>query len=501
MFSTYRLLRRHIKLSEKRSVISSSNEKAKVIIGIFIGFGVLYMLFLAVILALGANSSRFITPYSIMYGIAPFMMVVDFLFRFTSQQTPAQMVKPYILTPLPKYSCIDCFIVNSLTSYFHISWFTLLVPYAYMTILFRYGFVMMVVFLLSFLVMILINSQWYIIVRTLLNRSILWWLLPIAIYGCAALTMYSGGKWDIENMFTWWSDKLSPLCEYGWGTWAVLLALFAMLILVNRRLQYVSVMRELSREEKTGKGFLWLSKASELFANHGETSEYVSLEIKSILRNKNPRKALIFSTITVIFFSCAIAFTSIYDTLGMQRFLYVYCLCLFSVTMLSKVMSYEANYIDFLMVHKENIISLLKAKYYIYSVLILLPFLLLMPAVISGKTTLLTLIGLAFYTAGVQNAVTLQLAVYNNTKLPLNTKLTAKSVNGTNYKELLVVMFVMFFPLLFIKILDLFLSETMVNITLLTAGLITMLTNSLWIRNIYNRMQKNRYKTLEAFHK
>jgi hypothetical protein len=164
-------------------------------------------------------------------------------------------------------------------------------------------------------------------------------------------------------------------------------------------------------------------------------------------------------------------------------------------------MSYEANYIDFLMVHKENIISLLKAKYYIYSVLILLPFLLLMPAVISGKTTLLTLIGLAFYTAGVRNAVTLQLAVYNNTKLPLNTKLTAKSVNGTNYKELLVVMFVMFFPLLFIKILDLFLSETMVNITLLTAGLITMLTNSLWIRNIYNRMQKNRYKTLEAFHK
>jgi hypothetical protein len=67
---------------------------------------------------------------------------------------------------------------------------------------------------------------------------------------------------------------------------------------------------------------------------------------------------------------------------------------------LSRVMCAEGNYIDGLMVHKENIISLLKAKYYFYVVMLVLPFLLMIPTIVQEKCTWLMLTSIFFFTAG-----------------------------------------------------------------------------------------------------
>lgn len=69
---------------------------------------------------------------------------------------------------------------------------------------------------------------------------------------------------------------------------------------------------------------------------------------------------------------------------------------------LVKIMCYEGNYIDCLMVRKENIIMLLTAKYYIYSALLVFPFILMLPTVFTGKCTLLMLMAYAAFTAGVE---------------------------------------------------------------------------------------------------
>lgn len=52
-------------------------------------------------------------------------------------------------------------------------------------------------------------------------------------------------------------------------------------------------------------------------------------------------------------------------------------------------MSFEGNYIDGLMSRKESIMSLLKAKYYTYSIGEIIPFILMIPAIIMNKLTLL----------------------------------------------------------------------------------------------------------------
>ena len=58
----FRLLRRHVKLSEKRSVVYEQNKVAKTIIYVMGAFAMVYMLFISVMLALIAHDTESYTP-------------------------------------------------------------------------------------------------------------------------------------------------------------------------------------------------------------------------------------------------------------------------------------------------------------------------------------------------------------------------------------------------------------------------------------------------------
>ena len=106
----------HSKLSEKRSAAFEQNKSARYVIyglGIFI---ILYLIFIAVMLALIANNSRSITGIELISGLLPFLLAFDFLARFAAQQTPSQLVKPYLLLPIPRHTSIDCYLLSSMLS-------------------------------------------------------------------------------------------------------------------------------------------------------------------------------------------------------------------------------------------------------------------------------------------------------------------------------------------------------------------------------------------------
>ena len=163
-----------------------------------------------------------------------------------------------------------------------------------------------------------------------------------------------------------------------------------------------------------------------MFERFGEIGEYLKLEIKGLIRNKNMRKSFVFGTIFVIILSLVISFTNLYEDNYSKTFWIVYTFVIYGTIMLIKIMSPEGNYIEGLMVHKENIIQLLKAKYYFSSSMLLLPFLLMLPTVFMEKYTLLTLFSMMCFTAGPIYCLLMQMAVYNRQTIPLNTKFISK---------------------------------------------------------------------------
>ncbi|MGF0098209.1 DUF5687 family protein [Prevotella sp. SGI.027] len=492
----FKMIWRHRKLAEKRNLSFQQNKAAKYVMWGMTIFGFVYLCFIAILMSLAVNDSRSYTPVEFVCGTIPFILVLDFFSRFAVQEIPAQLIKPYVLLPISKYSCIDNFIGTTLLSGYNFSWFAFLVPYILMSVVFCSGVWASLGILFFFWLLILVNTQWYHIARTLINDSALWWILVGMVYAIMAMPWYLGKHARLDYLFDFYTNIGRFITDGSPLPYLVPVALLTLLIFINRRIQYSHILSELMHLEK--KNLHHVNKLS-YFERFGQTGLYLQLEVKTLLRNKNPRKSFITSVSVVLMFSALLSFTDIYDSGAMVSFLGCYNFVVFGAVMLTRIMCNEGNYIDCLMVHQENILSLLKAKYLFYSAMLLVPFVLMIPTVIVGKWSLLMLLAYAVFTAGFQYFILFQMAVYNKQTFPLNTKYISKAGMENNYRQLAVTMGCLFVPSIIITTLSSFMSEQQVYASMLAVGVAFIATSKLWLRNIYNRMMRKKYQLLEGF--
>lgn len=491
----YKLLRRHIILSERRSPIWSQNKAARIGLYILGAFAALYLILISISLAYAANNDKSFTGGQLLFGIMPIILSVDFFFRFIVQQTPAQLIKPYVLLPIPRYSCINCFVISSLLSWGNIVWFALLIPYLVMAVVFSEGIFVAIAYLLACYIMILANSQWYLISRTIVNDHIWWWWLPGLLYAVIYMPLYITGKLNIDKFCLFYSHISTYITDHPIIVFLCLMAILSMLVLINRRLQYVYTWKEIGKEKTKA-----LKNVSNFnfFDRYGQTGEFIKLEVKSIMRNKKLRKSFISAIAVILMFSMIISFTSTYGS-GMIFFWMFYNFSIIGAMLIVKIMGIEGNYIDGLLVHKENILALLKAKYYFYSALLILPFLLLLPTVFTGKSTLFELISIMLFTAGLCYFLFFQMAVYNKNTIPLNYNVISKGGFESNYIPMIVNIAVFLLPTISYSIVYSLFGDTPANMMMLIIGIIFIAIHKMWLKNIYIRMMKRKYENLDGF--
>lgn len=494
-FQLYRLLRRHRQLAERRNPMFYANKVARWVIGVMMALMVLYLILFAVLLALEANETHSVTSLEFIFGVLPIILTVDFGARFLVQETPSQIIKPYVLLPLPRYACIDGFVLTSLLSIGNLVWFALLVPYSLISVVFTFGILPSLSLFVLFYLLVLANSQWYAICRTLVVGKPLWWGLPLLFYlGVYAIWIFG----DFSTFLDCYASIGTGLEHGNLVPHLVAFMLLASLVLVNRRLQYYTVWRELGKQNTTKiKNVRTFSSLNQF----GEIGEYIKIEIKSLMRNKNPRKAFISATVMELVMSIVICCTDIYDSQVMVNFWCFYNFAVYGAVLLVRVMSYEANYIDALLVHKENILKLLRAKYYFFCVLLVLPFVLMLPMVFTGKWHILMLLSYAVFTIGFQYFILMQLAVYNKQKLPLNESFISKTGVESNAVQIVAEMAAFIIPMILITLLETFLSDHVAWMVIMLIGLVFFAFHNQWLRNIYKRMMKRKYENLLAYYK
>ena len=505
-YELFKALRLHRKLVDKRSVNFEKNKAAKFVIYFVTALFVFYLIMFAVLFALIANKLTTMSSLEFMCSFAPIIVGIDFFVRFIGQQTPSQVVKPYVLLPISKYTCVDFFLVGQMLNWSNLMWFFMFVPYCLMSVLFSYGLMACLGLLLWFWLLELCISQFYIIVRTLINDTLLWWLMPIAVVVLALVPFVQWENiglimsspdivFDFDKLLNFYASVGTGIEKGELWPYLTNIAVLVVLFFVNRQIQYSHVMAEVSRVEK----ITTIENPSDMkyLDRFGEVGLFLGLEIKTALRNKNPRKALIMSTAITILFSMIFIFSDIYD--NMSEFWCIYCFTIFGMTSLTNIMSSEGNYIDGLMVRKENILQILNAKYRFYCAMLVLPFVLMLPQVFSGKWSLLMVVGIGIFTAGFQYFMLFQLAVTNKITVPLNTKFVSKSGVENSKWQLVVSFSIMLLPVMIIMLLSFLLGETAAYIITLLVGLAFVGTHRLWLRNIYNRFMKRRYINLEGY--
>ena len=485
-FQLYRLLRKNTNLSYKRSPAFEQNKWAKLLIYLGGGMFALYLIMYGCLAGMGAEGEA-----GLMLAFAPIYMAIDFLLRFIVQTTPGMMVKPYILQPISRYTAIECFLIGEHVSGYNWLWLCMFVPYSIILLFAGESFALVLLELVTCELLIILNSQIYLFFRTLINRTVLWLIPGLAFYALPFLPVMLSPK---ASTFEKMTESLIHI-GLSWYFLPLLLAVICALFFVNRHMQFIFVYEEISK--KTERALKHVSEFA-FFNRFGIVGEYLKIELKSNIRNKTMRTRCIYSLVAVIAFSLIVAYTTIYDSELMQNFWCLYCFALYGITALIKIMGQEGNYIELLMMHRENIIALLRAKFIFYSAVLIIPFVIMLPAVFTGKYTLLMLFAYMLLTAGFLHFIIFQLAVYNKQTLPLQLKVTAKG-NFENGMQLFIELFALIGPVLITGLGYLLVGLTYTYIFMCVIGLAFIFTHPIWIRNIYSRMMKRRYENLDGF--
>ena len=272
-----------------------------------------------------------------------------------------------------------------------------------------------------------------------------------------------------------------------------MLAFIAILFWINYKMQMTMVYNEVAKKEEVE----MKSTTQMNFLNrYGELGEYLKLEMKMRLRNKNVRQQFLVGMGCILMLSGLMYFTDVYNGSFMQSFICLYDYIVLGMMTLVTIMSHEGNYMDGLMSRRESILTLLRAKYYINSLTLIVPICIVLPLMIAGKISPWMNVGYFFFTIGVLYPIMFQMAVYNKETLPLNAKITGKQGNMT---QQIVTLVIMFLPIGLEKLATLVFGDPWGFVLLIILGIIGICTHNLWLQNIYKRFMQRRYVNMEGF--
>ena len=490
-YQLYKLIRRNDSLKDERHPMLEKNRFMKMLSIFMFLYNAAILVLMGVMLPMGFRGMyNGVSAFHVMDGLVLYLLMTDFWMRFMLQETPAQRGLPYALLPIRRSFLMHVYLFSSGFSLGNLFWGFLLVPFGLLAVMPLLGWCALLRWLLAWWLLFIINGFCYLYVRTLISRHILWVLLPAAIHAALLFIML----WPEENILD------IPLTEMMYQLtlgnvlyYLVIAALLAILYWANYRLQMTMVYNEVAQKEEVE-----MKHTTEMsyLNRYGALGEYLKLEMKMRMRNKTIRLQFLTLLGMMILLSGLLYFTDIYDNGFMKSFICLYDYVGLGMTMLISIMCHEGNYIDGLMSRRESILQLLYAKFYFNSVILLLPFCLLIPLMIIGKISVWMNLGYLFFTAGVLYPICFQMAVYNKETLPLNQKLTSKQ---GNWVQQLVSIMMLFLPIGVEKVFTLLLGNPWGFVMLAVLGIVGLSLHQWWLRNIYDRFMLRRHVNMEGF--
>ena len=490
-YTLHKLLNKHDELKDRRHPMFEKNRFIRFIAYFMVAYYAAILLFLGVMLPQGMGD-----PHT---GVAAFhvfdsgfyiILITDFWLRFLLQETPAQQAKPYALLPVRQSFLMKRYLIKAALSTGNLFWGFMLVPFAIIGVLPHLGWSGALAWLLGYWLMIVANSYMYLLTRAACTRHILWFLLPVAIHGgvlCAAFLPDTNLMRSICTIF------ICGLAQWQLWAYAIPAALIAIGFWCNYGLQRSIVYEDVAKKEDVK-----VTKTSRMaYLNRfGAMGEYLKMEIKLRMRNKQVKIQFITGVGAMCLLSGIMYFTPAYDGEFMTSFICLYNYIVLGMMTLITIMGYEGNYIDGLMSRRESILSLLTAKYYFNSLLLLVPITINIPLMVAGKISLWMNLGYLFFTIGVLYPIIFQMAVYNKDTLPLNNKLTGKQ---SNMSQTIISFAILFVPIGIEKVSLFAFGTPWGYAVMILLGILGIATHHIWLRHIYRRLMARRYENMEGF--
>ena len=492
-------LRQHQRKAFRRNPMFERNLAVRIFMFVMFGFLALEFLMMGFFLdTILLEVGTYTLAIDVFNSIVLYLFLADFVIKLFFKQNQSMQIAPYLSLPIKRNTLFNFLLIKEFGSFWNWFWMFLVAPFALKSITPHYGLGTAFLYILFFYLLCILVSLIVNLVNYLISKNAWYYILPLVLVAIpvALPLLLHIPVGDYTQAMGDWVLSNNPLI------WTGLIVLVAGLWFYNRLLMRSVVYIEL-QGEKTEKisSFSNLSFLDRL----GAIGDFINLEIKMIFRSKRlKQQTLTVAILCIVFFVVQLYIpNNMFQQAGGSGMFAMYLYAILTIGTLGMIMGQyiftsESSFFDGLMARRSSLFDLLKSKYILYfSYSLAVTLLLLIPA-FQGKISVLFILSIFFYIVGPIYFMIFQNAVYNKTHFDLFDR-GMMNWKGQSGNMIAITMITMFLPVILMLIIHSIWGEKTVCLFMLTTGLAFTLTVNLWLKGIYKRFLKRKYKNMEGF--
>lgn len=452
-------------------------------------------------LALGFGLNRIITnglkqedSFQFLNGLLIYYFGFEFMMRYFLQNLPVLDVQPYLHLPLKRSRIVHYLLVKSLSHGANLLVFVLFAPFAFTAIANRFGFSSSVSWLLSLVLISFCLHYLVLLFKKGLDDTIWGLLTLVCIFSLLGASDYYGW-FKLSDV----SASLFALTVQGY----VLVLLIAILFLGLYFFSFRFFLKGMYPEEASfSKLSAWGSDHDLSFLqNFGSLGDWISLEIKLIIRNKRPRTILFLSAFFLLYGLIFYNNDTYREKMpGFFLFIGVFITGIFMINYGQFLFSWQSGHFDFTLTRPISLRQYIESKYWLLSTVTVICFLLSVPYVYFGWKILLIHAAMALFNIGVNIFVVMNVAMWEPKKIDLKKGATF-NYEGVGAAQWLLGIPLLFGPYLFYLPFSLMGYPITGILAVGVVGLIAILFRTYLLEVTVRRVEKRRYTIAAGFRK
>jgi hypothetical protein len=417
-----------------------SRELAK---GIFMGF--LALMIVGYSLGLGFALNSIITGYlkqedSLLFvnKVLLYYFGFEFVMRYFMQNVPALDVQPYLHLPIKRSSIAHYLLSKSVIHVFNSSVFLLFAPFTFTVVAGRWGMSAALSWLGSLIIVSLALHYLIIYYKKKWDDTVTGIVILISVFGLLGAADY----------YNWFQLSEVSVAIFHRSSTILFVVIFAVALLVilywlNFRV-FVSSMYgdewSLQKDSATewGKYSDW-----QFLKSFGAYGEWISLELKLILRNKRPRTFLFLSGFLLLY---GLIFYNdggnSQKMPGFSLFVATFITGAFMINYGQLLFSWQGSHFDFTLTRPISFRHFIESKYWLLSATMLIAFVLSLPYAYFGWKIILVHLAIMLFNMGINVFIMMNIAMWGPKRIDL------KNGDLFNYEGIGAAQYVMAFPIL-----------------------------------------------------
>jgi hypothetical protein len=477
-----------------RSKNTGKSIAVKAVMGVLIFIMFLYVLalgiFLDKILRASFQEQNLIISFC---GIILVYYLFDLLTRLQLQELPTLKVQPYLHLPVKRNSVVGYLALTALFSFFNLWPIVIFTPFILKIVLPESGGLAATAFIVSIFALAIFNNYLALYIKRKANLN--GWIFLIA---GAVLALITSGDyvWHLYSLHTISYLFFGNLLTKPWLTLLPVVVAIAMYYVNFYYLKGNLYLEELSSKKESHKS----STEIPFLDRFGNIGDLVANEIKLILRNKRPRSALIMGLFLMLY--GLIFYKNPAYSVNMKNasavFAGMFMTGIFIINYGQFMYSWQASHFDGILVSKIKFTDFLKAKFFLFTVISTVAFMLTIPYAYFGWQIILTHFVMYLWNLGVNTTIVLYFANRNYKRIDL-TKGASFNWEGVGSTQLLLSLPLLILPyVIYIPFMIAHYPNVGLAIMAIT-GVLFIITRDFWIKKLEADFYTKRYTIAEGF--